>query len=89
MLPAKGPEEEEEDSDDDEEALAEQRAAFAAEFGMSLQSMVDSKADEEYFDAIDKYVHPIYLFSSLPLSSIVLSSLSFYVFSVPLLPTAQ
>jgi hypothetical protein len=49
-------EEDEEESEDDEEALAAQRAEFMATFGISLQAMVDMKADEEFFDKIEKYV---------------------------------
>lgn len=50
------PEEEDEDwSDDDDEIMAQQRAEFAKLFGASVQSLVDSKADEEFFNSVDKY----------------------------------
>lgn len=42
--------------DSDDEALAAQRAEFAAMFGMSLETMVQSKADEEFWSTLEKYV---------------------------------
>lgn len=60
VVPLKLPEPEEDeewsDDEDDDEIMAQQRAEFAKLFGASLQSLVDSKADEEFFNRVDKYV---------------------------------
>lgn len=52
----------EDDGDDDDDIIAQQRAEFAKLFGASLQSLVDSKADEEFFNKVDKYVLTPFVF---------------------------
>jgi len=48
------PSDEDFSSDEDDAVLAAQRAEFAALFGADIQSMVDDKIDEEFWDLFEK-----------------------------------